>query len=432
MRLRTKYILFIGFLHLVTLVLSFYVFRKNVIIFLLAEMVIVISLVLAWQLYKQLIQPLKTMTTGLDALESQDFNVKFRSTGQHEVDQLIQVYNRMIDQLRTERTRQEQQHFFLNNLIRTSPTGILVLDFDDRIEQANPKALQLLGFTEEEIKGKSIGELHNPILEQIGAVKSGASKTISISGIDTYKVQIAHFIDRGFNRNFLMIEDLTAEILAAEKKVYGKVIRMMAHEVNNTVGPVNSIINSTLKAKGLWDHYTDISLPEALQIAMERNENLNGFMKGFAELVKLPPPSRSPIDLNQLVNNVVALMKGPALDRRINFHVELDPYGFTVFADVQQMEQVLINIVKNAIEAIGEEGTVGFYTDAKERRLIVTDTGKGIDHAQKEQLFSPFFSTKRNGQGLGLTLVREILINHQFGFSLDSSNGLTRFTINFN
>src|SRR5438105_9512486 len=135
MRLRTKYILFIALVQLVTLVLSYFVFKENKILFIVSEIFILISIALSWQLYNELIQPLKTLMTGIDALQSRDFNVRFLPTGKYEMDQVIQTYNQMIDRLRIERTRQEQQHFFLEKLINTSPTGILILNFDNRIEQ---------------------------------------------------------------------------------------------------------------------------------------------------------------------------------------------------------------------------------------------------------------------------------------------------------
>src|SRR5206468_10711031 len=123
------------------------------------------------------------------------------------------------------------------------------------------------------------------IMQEINKLKSGESKTVSINGITTYKLQKSHFIDRGFPRYFIMIEELTAEILAAEKKAYGKVIRMMAHEVNNTIGPVNSILESTLKSNELWRDDKNNLLQNALQVAVNRNQNLNLFMRNFADVV---------------------------------------------------------------------------------------------------------------------------------------------------
>jgi nitrogen fixation/metabolism regulation signal transduction histidine kinase len=168
------------------------------------------------------------LMSGVDAIRERDFNVKFLETGKYEMDMLISVYNQMIDHLREERTRQEQQHFFLQKLITTSPTGIVVLDYDGKIHQANPRALQLIRMNENKVVGKPLHELDSPLVVEISHLSSGQSKTVTIKGIETFKIQKSHFIDRGFPRYFVMIEELTAEIFFAEKKAYGKVIRMMA------------------------------------------------------------------------------------------------------------------------------------------------------------------------------------------------------------
>lgn len=417
MKLRTKFLLFIAFLHLVTLVLSFVIFRENKLLFIASEALIIVSIWLSWGLYKELIQPLKTLMTGVGAIQDRDFNVKFLPTGKYEMDQLISVYNNMIDHLRDERTRQEQQHFFLEKLIATAPTGIIILDYDYRIEQVNPKAEELLHQEEKFIKGLVISEISHPLLQHINNLNSGEAKTISINGVNTYRLQISHFVDRGFPRHFITIEELTAEILAAEKKVYGKVIRMMAHEVTNTVGPVNSILQSALKTDAFAQE-RNVTLQNALQVAINRNNNLNQFMRNFADLVKLPQPVRQTVNVHQLLRNVCELMSIKAEEKEVSFTFEFDEQPFLIAADEQQMEQALINIVKNALEAIDGKGSITFQTDAKRTLLKITDTGKGISENESEHLFSPFYSTKRDGQGIGLTLVRDILHNHGFEFSL--------------
>jgi len=369
---------------------------------------------------------------GTDAIKDRDFNVKFVKTGKYEMDELINVYNHMIDELRKERTKQEEQHFFLEKLIQTSPTGIIILNYEDHVQQINPKALELLDLNEKEINGKSLHEINHPITQQITHLKSGESKTITLSGAATYKIQKSHFVDRGFPRHFIMIEELTAEILAAEKKAYGKVIRMMAHEVNNTIGPVNSILESALKTNELWKEKKNYSLQTAFQVAVNRNHNLNLFMRNFADVVRLPEPNKKTIDLNQLTNSVAKLMELKAGEKQIQFEYHLSDAPFFISADVQQMEQVLINIVKNAIESIEEKGTITFETNPQKRNLTITDNGKGIPSHIEENLFSPFFSTKKDGQGIGLTLVREILLNHGFEFSLKTvAERQTEFFIRF-
>jgi two-component system nitrogen regulation sensor histidine kinase NtrY len=431
MKLRTKYLLFVIILHFIALVLTWFIF-ENKIFFIVAEVFIVISAIISWNLYRQLIQPLKSLMQGIDAIRDKDFNVKFVPTGKHEVDQLIGVYNEMIDHLRTERTLQEQQHFFLEKLIYTSPTGIIILDYDKNIQQINPKAMQILSIDEKSLLGRPVSELPKHFLKHIEALNHGESKTIKLDGAATYKLQRAHFIDRGFSRDFIMMEELTAEILAAEKNVYGKVIRMMAHEVNNTIGPVNSIIQSALASDPLWAGHHSDTLKDALQVALDRNQNLNLFMRNFADLVKLPEANKKRVDLKHLVILVSKLMEFKASEKDIKLILDLSAEPFYIQADEQQIEQALINIVKNAIEAVEQNGIVKFTIDTKLRQLIISDTGKGISQSQSEQLFTPFYSTKKDGQGIGLTLVREILMNHGAEFSLKTvGEAQTEFSIVF-
>jgi two-component system nitrogen regulation sensor histidine kinase NtrY len=432
MKLRIKYLLFVIILHLVALVLTYFIFEQNKIYFIVSEVFIIISLIISWTLYRQLIQPLKSLMQGVDAIRDRDFNVKFLPTGKHEVDQLIGVYNEMIDHLRTERTLQEEQHFFLEKLIYTSPTGIIILDYDELIQQINPKAMQILAIDEKDLISHSVNDLPDDFLKHIKDLRSGETKTIKLGGATTYKLQRAQFIDRGFSRDFIMIEELTAEILAAEKNVYGKVIRMMAHEVNNTIGPVNSIIQSALKANNLWEGHHSDSLKDALQVALDRNQNLNLFMRNFADLVKLPEANKKRIDLNQLIISVSRLMELKASEKNIRLELEIKNEPFYISADEQQMEQALINIVKNGIEAVEEKGSVKFITNTRSRQLVIADNGTGITPEQSEQLFTPFYSTKKDGQGIGLTLVREVLMNHGFEFSLKTAaKRQTEFTITF-
>jgi two-component system, NtrC family, nitrogen regulation sensor histidine kinase NtrY len=427
MKLRTKYILFISTLHVVAFVLSFFIFRNDKIFFIASEVLIIFSIYLSWQLYTQLLQPLKTLLQGADAIRDRDFNIKFLPTGKYEMDQLIDVYNAMMDRLRTERVQQEQQHFFLEKLIYTSPTGIIILDYDQNVQQLNPKALQLLGMKEKDLLKKSIHEIPNTVLREISKLASGENKTINLNGAETYKLQKSHFIDRGFARYFVMIEELTAEILAAEKKAYGKVIRMMAHEVNNTIGPVNSILHSTLQTQ-----QNDSNINNALQVAMDRNNSLNIFMRNFAEVVRLPVPFKKAIDLHAMIQQLSQLMSLKAGEKKIDFQFKLYSSPIVILADAQQMELVIINIVKNAIEAIEERGTILFISNLHPKQLIIRDSGIGITYAAAEQLFTPFFSTKPDGQGIGLTLIKEILVEHGFSFSLKSiSPGVTDFMISF-
>lgn len=426
MKIRTKYIVFIAILHTVALVMSFFIFRDHKILFLCSELGILLSLALSWSLYNDFIRPIQFLAGGAEAIHDRDFNVKMIKTGAYEMDQLVEVYNQMIDQLRLERTLQQEQHFFLEKLIQTAPVGTLMLDYDGYIADANPKMLQLLGLSQKSLSGKHTDALDHPLLDAVGRLQSGDSAVIQMPNAQKFKVQKATFVDRGFHRAFVMVEELTLEILEAEKKAYGKVIRMMAHEVNNSIGAVNSILDTVLQLE------TNPMPANALKVAIERNEHLNQFMRRFADVIRLPEPRREMIDLCELVRKTATLMQFKTAGKDIRFEFDFALAPFPISVDVQQIEQALINIVKNAIEAIEQEGCIRFGTTANPNELSITDNGKGIPKALAPQLFSPFFSSKTGGQGIGLTLVRDILLGHGFSFSLQTEGeGVTVFRIGF-
>ena len=426
LKIQTKFIAFIIVIHSVTIALSFLIFKENKLLFIGSEVFILISLFICWSLYSDLIQPLQLLMTGIDALHDKDFNVKFVKTGKYEMDELITIYNTMIDQLRTERTLQQEQHFFLDKLIHTSPIGIIILDFDENIAAINPKALTFLNKLESNLIGQSIHQLDNPFCKTIKMLKKNDSTTLNTEGVKKFKIQKTEFIDRGFARSFVMIEELTMEIFEAEKQAYGKVIRMMAHEVNNSIGAVNSILDTSFQME------QDKDVAHALKIAIGRNDHLNHFMRNFADIIRLPEPHKETLDLIVLIKNIMSLMEYKAKEKGIRFKfAENDKiftasgvwkagHGFSIKADIGQLEQVLINIVKNAIEAIDNQGVITFQLNENPQELWIHDTGKGIPKTIENNLFSPFFTNKNGGQGIGLTLTREILTKHGFRFSLQN------------
>jgi two-component system nitrogen regulation sensor histidine kinase NtrY len=426
MKLSAKFILFIVIIHAVAIGLSFYIFQKNRIYFLVSEVFILISLAVCWSLYNEMIRPLQLLLRGVDAIRDRDFNVKFVKTGKYEMDQLIDVYNHMIDQLRQERILQQEQHFFLEKLVQTSPTGIIILDFDENISTINPRAAELSGLKQEQIQGKPLADFSHPVFQTIQKLQTGHAQTITLDGPRTFKIGKSHFVDRGFSRSFVMIEELTAEILAAEKRSYGKVIRMMAHEVNNSIGAVNSILDTTHQLQA-----PDSDIAHALRIAIERNDHLNHFMRNFADVIRLPEPRLEPVDIVQMLKKVAQLMDFKARAVQTELRLELPAQPRIIHADAGLLEQVLINVVKNAIEASAKPGlvTLGF-TDLP-TQIVIADNGPGIPKDLEDKLFTPFFSNKQGGQGIGLTLAREILTMHGFAFSLKTEgDGYTRFRIN--
>ena len=427
MRLSTKakYALYILVLHMVLILLVYRILYQDKMLFIGSEVFLLLSAIVSIQIYRNFMQPIQFVKSGIEAIKDKDFSIKFVPTGKGEVDTLIEVYNLMIDQLREERTRLHEQHFFLEKLIAASPISIIILDFDERIDSLNMKAEEYFKGEAAGLKGRLLQETNHALLVELANVQDGESKIVKTNGVVTFKVQRSHFMDQGFRRSFLMIEELTNELLESEKNAYGKVIRMMAHEVNNTLGATDSILQTTTNILS-DDAYLD--LREALIIASERNQRLTRFMRNFADVVRLPAPVPVHTDLNKFIKDVAVFMDPAAASRGVSIQTLLPEDVVFKALDLGQMEHVLVNVVKNAIEACNPGNEIRI--EVSENDLAIKNNGNPIGAEVGAQLFNPFFSTKHDGQGIGLTLTREILINHGFTFSLQTNpDGWTVFRI---
>ncbi|MEM1359520.1 MAG: ATP-binding protein, partial [Bacteroidota bacterium] len=414
---RVKFFLFVGFVLVLLGVLSYLLLKEQPYYFMAAELGIILLLFWAIYLYRSLTRTGRLLSTGLDAIEDKDFNLTLVKTGTKDLDQLIEVYNRMMENIRTERVAVQEQHYFLQKMINASPDGIIILDYDHRLNQFNPRAAQLFALENEHLQ-KPLHTLEHPFLRRIAQLEPGASTLLQTDNSQRFRVEVASFVHRGFPRTFVQIQELSKELLETEKRAYGKVIRMMAHEVNNSIGAINSILE-TIHQMEEWEQIEDgAEWKESLAIAMERNEQLNLFMRNFASVIRLPEPQLERIELQKLLQRLGLLMQVQWEQEQITWQIDTPAIPVAVSIDPQQMEQALLNIMKNAAESIGEGGQIRAVIQANPWALIIEDNGAGIAPEDADQLFTPFFSTKPTGQGVGLTLVREILINHGFTFSL--------------
>lgn len=429
--LKYQYALFILITHGVIGVLSYHLLRDTDYKFWLfaVEFCLLLSLLLAYSLYKRFIKPVELMSSGADALEDKDFQVKFLQTGSREMDKLIGVYNQMIDNLREERTQTQEKHFFMQKVLEGSPSAIVLLDYDQKVSYFNPKFERW--FAPKDCKGKSLSEANSSILKAAARLKLNKPEIITIGGAQQYRVEVSEFVNEGFKRMFVVIEDLSEELLKAEKRAYEKVIRMMAHEVNNSIGAVNSIIQSTIDFEQEKSDEDSELIAGSLIVAKDRNDSLNKFMRNFADVIRLPEPKKELFELNPIARAAGDLMRLQAGQRDIEIELQLSEKPMKIYLDKKQIEQVLVNVIKNACEAIEQGGKIYLITNAEDKSLIVRDTGHGIKPEQAEKLFSPFYSNKPDGQGIGLTLTRDILHNHGFEFSLSSADGFTDFRIVF-
>ncbi|MCF7918995.1 MAG: histidine kinase [Candidatus Cloacimonetes bacterium] len=428
MRIKHKFIALISLLHLIFLGLSLQLLKYSVWYFLLAEVVIIISIFLSISIYKQFVQPLNLISAGVESIKDKDFTMKFVKVGQFELDELIEVYNEMIERLREERLRQEEQHFFLERLVNSSPTGIIILNLDETVFSLNPAARRYLNITEDGLPELNLSKFPGQLPQAIACLQDGSSEIVNIHNRQAFRIQKAGFIDRGFHRYFVQIVELTKEILQAEREANEKVIRTISHEINNSIGAVNSILQSHL---GMLSGEKE-EMIRTLEIAMHRNEHLLHFMSNFVRVFRLDAPQKQEADLNQLLKAVQPLLAGSS-KKMIDWQWQLSEKPVLIHIDVSQMEQVLLNILKNAVEALNKKGMIIIKTElSPQRGLHIFNDGQSLSGEVEKKLFSPFYSTKKNGQGIGLTLAAEILRNHGFDFGLQNTEtGMVKFYIHF-
>ena len=411
-------------------VLIYNVLKEQKWIFIASELVILFSLYLSYLLYQALIKPIDLMQSGTDAISDKDFSVKYLKTGSKEVDKLVNVFNSMIDNLREERTSMSEQSYFIQKLMEVIPLATVILDIDGNIANVNPAAVRMLGIKDDYV-GQPLHKYDSELIRAINTTAHQEPKMISINGVDKYKCQTTDVIHQGFKRRFILIDDLSTEILQSEKDAFGRIIRMMAHEVNNSMGAVNSIIDTVIEYG--FEDGRDPELKSSLEIAMERNKGLAKFMDNYATILRLPTPNKQPIDLCKLLQKCGQLYTPIATSRDISIENKLPPEPITIVADSIMLQQAISNILKNAVESIEEDGDILITCVQNPPGFIIADNGAGISEELEHKLFTPFFSTKPTGQGVGLMLIRDILQSHDAGFILKTNRdtGWTEFQVSF-
>ncbi len=376
-------------------------------------------------------KPLNALNTGLELLRTQDFSNRLSLTGQKDTDHIVEIFNKMINQLKNERLKVREQNHFLDLIISNSPMGVIILNFDNEITLINKSAITLLELkSDQDVINKNINTISTPLAKRINTLSQGSTETIRIGNAKIFRCSRLSFIDQGFLRPFILIESLTEEVMTAEKKAYERVIRMIAHEVNNSVTGVTSILDSINEINLTNDSSIDIS--EVMTICIERCYGLSKFITRFANVVKIPTPITEYINLNDCISKSKAFMESICLNRDITLSLNLCNEDIMVNIDTTLFEQVLVNIIKNSAESIVNVGEISISTNSNPPSLIIADNGKGIPSDTADKLFTPFFSTKPNGEGLGLIFIREVLLKHNCNFSLYTyDDGITRFTISF-
>ena len=318
MKLKSFFFILAFLLMVVWTVLLFIATQENGWRFYLIEGIITFSLIYLVYFYRKVIKPLNSIAGGMDLLQAQDFSSRLAPVGQKEADHIVSIFNRMMQQLKDERTRLREQNHFLDLLISVSPMGVIILTLDEQISMANKAALEFLEEeSEENLLDKTMDELKGSLADELKRIPKDTTVTIRLSDSRIYRCSRLSFIDRGFAHPFFLIESLTAEVMKAEKKAYEKVIRMIAHEVNNSVagvvsalGSLDDVLSSTT-AESIADDIQDVRT--LIKVCEERSFKMSRFIGDFANVVKIPSPRLRPIPLNDCVIHSIYFMRNMCL-----------------------------------------------------------------------------------------------------------------------
>jgi nitrogen fixation/metabolism regulation signal transduction histidine kinase len=419
-----------------------------------AEALLLASLALGWRLVRRALAPLSYTRRFHDLLQDQQYASRLAAPASPELEDLVGTFNAMLGALHRERLAIGEQQGFLDRLLEATPAAVLVFDFDGAISLVNASAGELLGLDRPQGKRLSAwtdgdaGFAANldarartrsrQLIAELDTLPLGESRLLTDLDGRRYRAQRGQFFDRSFSRHFLMVEELTAELEDSERATYERLIRVLAHEVNNTVAATGSVLDSLLFYRDQLADPDAGDFATAIVAVKRRNASLGEFIDRFTKVVKMPPPEPRPTDLKAVVDDILWLNREQCNSRGIALGWHRCDTVAPLALDAQLIEQALLNIVKNAIEAIDEAGAAGGFVrlelvdEGRRVRLSVIDSGDLLATGPARPLFTPFFTTRKGGQGIGLMFVREVLQRHGCTYSLaPGAPGETRFDIRF-
>ena len=356
---------------------------------------------------------LQALTDGVSAMRDSDFSLSLSTDRNDELSDLLKLYNEVASALREERQSIYQRELLLDSVIQASPLALLLATDRGSIIYSNTAARRWF-FAGRKIEGRSLSDLLEALPAELS--RSIEDQTDGLVGLEIDgQSEIFHVTHRWFHLNarrhrLILLERLTREINRKEVETWKKVIRLISHELRNSLGPIASLARSGRKLRELPNPTQLLTVLETIE---ERAEHLESFISGYAQFAKLPQPRLTSVVWSSLMSQ---LHQTEPFERRGSLPVE------SGYFDVGQIELALVNLLRNAREsgspADAIEVEVG-YTPG-EQWIAVRDRGSGMSPKVLESALLPFYSTKRSGTGLGLPLCREIAEAH--GGSLQVAN----------
>ena len=383
-------------------------------------MAVVAALLGARRAMRQHSAVLRAVTDGIESLKDRDFSISIAQDGDpaapDELGALIHAYNGLGERLRDERQQIYQRELMLDTVVQATPVALVLVDAQGRVVYCNVAARELLA-AGRRFEGETLAHrLAESPPELAEALARGGDCLFTMESQG--EPNVFHLACRSFQMNaarhrLIMLKQMTRELAAQEVATWKRVIRVIAHELNNSLAPITSLAHSGSMLVG---DQPSPALQRVFSTIEERARHLQSFVEGYSRFAKLPQPRLAPMTWPELLDPLLAITP---------FRIEGDLPQPAVLVDAVQFQQVLINLLKNAAESgsASDDITVAIRTRADHLLVEVADRGAGMSAAQLRQALLPFFSTKPSGSGLGLTICREIVEAHGGRLALSNRDG---------
>jgi two-component system nitrogen regulation sensor histidine kinase NtrY len=367
-------------------------------------------LVVAFTLQGAVIRPLQTLSNLLSALREEDFSFKARGArGDDALALAMHEVNALADTLREQRLGALEATALLRKVMEEVDVAVFAFDEGDRLRLVNRAGEGLLGKPPERLLGRTASELG--LADALAAEDSAVHERAFPGAMGRWEVRRGTFRQGGRPHRLLVLADVSRALRQEERQAWQRLIRVLGHEMNNSLAPIRSIADSlqSLLAREPLSPDWKQDAGRGIAVIRDRAAALGRFTEAYSRLARLPPPAPVPVQVAPLARRVAGL------ETRVPVAVEEGP-DVTIAADADQLEQLLINLVRNAADAVLETGggvRLGWEHGAggtRELRLWVEDDGPGLPSSAN--LFVPFFTTKPGGSGIGLVLCRQIAEGH--------------------
>ncbi len=409
-----------------------------------------ISVALALSLFRNTRRTERNLTLFFDAVNSNDTSVLFPETSTNPaVRKLYREMNRINRGIQALRLHAEAREQYYRAVIRQSTTGLIVMDAGGHIEMINEAASVFAGITPDSTDTRLL-KYRNPEFDGIlGRITAGETLTVrnTLDGKEETLLFRAREIQAGEKHlKLISIENIRRELDRKEMESYQSLIRILTHEIMNSVAPLTSVSRTLHK---LFFHDgkpigpADVSR-EVIEVAVkglttidEQGNGLLNFVNSYRKLVRLPRPVIEPIDVAEWSDQVKLLVSEQLVDEQTAFGVTIDPGVKIIMADKNLINQVVFNLINNAVDALsgrpsGRKLTIGISRrNAGGALITVANNGPRIPADILEKIFIPFFTTKKTGTGIGLALSRQIMYLHQGSLSVTSDDERTVFMLEF-